>query len=758
MALDVKFLTGSQADYNALLDVGLIEEKTFYYITNDSDGSKKLYLGGQELTNDGSVQEVYDILGISGNITDDNKISIDGETYDSIINYINDKTSGLPTQDNIASKIEKVANAEEDTIPVFNSDTGAKGLKSTNYYIPGSESTKANNTNTLATQAYVTEQVASGAVQYLGTISSTNDFKNIKTINNITSISKGDYIRIAVVIEDLPVDSTNTIKGFAGDLLIAEKNNPSYYVDGTNWSLIASHDTDTTYKADGTTLALTGNTFSVANGGVSTAQLANDAVETSKILNKAVTIGKLEEDLQTKIGKIDIDGSSITGHIEEQLSGYVKKDGNKVLSTNDYTTAEKNKLRGIDTGAQVNVIEKIQIDGADIEINDKTVNIPVSVPTDGQIIIGQTTLEIMDPNDYAKSADFNTLSSKVNDGVKGLDATNTLAKNAQTAAEAAQATANSKIDSTKAQTIAEAAASSVRGDTKATVADCVQAINKIYDGTTATKDLVNQIEYNVKSVYNVQQNLVEQLQWNQIISINISFEDDTADDLIVYIGGQTWNEWIYSNFNKEDYNIYVASGETVIRRKLNNIDYFLTESGSMVRINNKIYKDKEYIWATNQSGSDEEEEGGGDSGIGDNRTDDIINPLELYDGTIANGTVLTTSSTSDGIIDIDYSQGTNSSNPPKYYSGKIRLYRGNTLTLTSDNGLIYSVDFEFANSRGSNLSSDYYANGTWNEISDTRREWKAPSGGVSSITFTHTGTEEEGKPIEIVWYKIVYQY
>lgn len=37
--------------------------------------------------------------------------------------------------------------------------------------------------------------------------------------------------------------------------------------------------------------------------------------------------------------------------IDNKLSGYVKKDGSKVLSTNDYTTAEKNKLSGIATGA-----------------------------------------------------------------------------------------------------------------------------------------------------------------------------------------------------------------------------------------------------------------------------------------------------------------------------------------------------------------------------------------------------------------------
>ena len=42
---------------------------------------------------------------------------------------------------------------------------------------------------------------------------------------------------------------------------------------------------------------------------------------------------------------------------------YVAKETGKGLSTNDYTTAEKTKLGGIATGAQVNVIESVSIKG-----------------------------------------------------------------------------------------------------------------------------------------------------------------------------------------------------------------------------------------------------------------------------------------------------------------------------------------------------------------------------------------------------------
>ena len=52
---------------------------------------------------------------------------------------------------------------------------------------------------------------------------------------------------------------------------------------------------------------------------------------------------------------------------------YVAKETGKGLSTNDYTTAEKNKLSGVETGAQVNVLEGISIvGGAALEIATDT--------------------------------------------------------------------------------------------------------------------------------------------------------------------------------------------------------------------------------------------------------------------------------------------------------------------------------------------------------------------------------------------------
>ena len=60
----------------------------------------------------------------------------------------------------------------------------------------------------------------------------------------------------------------------------------------------------------------------------------------------------------------------------------VDKVEGKQLSTEDYTTEEKTKLSGIAEGAQVNVIEGIQVDSQDLPASGKKVNIDLSKKVD----------------------------------------------------------------------------------------------------------------------------------------------------------------------------------------------------------------------------------------------------------------------------------------------------------------------------------------------------------------------------------------
>ncbi len=58
---------------------------------------------------------------------------------------------------------------------------------------------------------------------------------------------------------------------------------------------------------------------------------------------------------------------------------FVQKETGKGLSTNDYTTADKDKLAGIANGAQANVLEAVKVNGTAQTITDKAVDI--AVPT-----------------------------------------------------------------------------------------------------------------------------------------------------------------------------------------------------------------------------------------------------------------------------------------------------------------------------------------------------------------------------------------
>lgn len=57
---------------------------------------------------------------------------------------------------------------------------------------------------------------------------------------------------------------------------------------------------------------------------------------------------------------------------------FVEQEKGKGLSTNDFTTAEQTKLAGIADGAEVNVLEGVQVNGSDLIITDKKVNVDLS--------------------------------------------------------------------------------------------------------------------------------------------------------------------------------------------------------------------------------------------------------------------------------------------------------------------------------------------------------------------------------------------
>lgn len=74
-----------------------------------------------------------------------------------------------------------------------------------------------------------------------------------------------------------------------------------------------------------------------------------------------------------------LDMAGVTYLWSKIKGSYVSKEAGKDLSSNDYTTSEKNKLSGIDIGANVNVIESVKVNGAVVAPVSKAVSI--TVPT-----------------------------------------------------------------------------------------------------------------------------------------------------------------------------------------------------------------------------------------------------------------------------------------------------------------------------------------------------------------------------------------
>ena len=83
---------------------------------------------------------------------------------------------------------------------------------------------------------------------------------------------------------------------------------------------------------------------------------------------------------QVGLGSVDNTADKdkpISDAVREALTGKVDRIAGKGLSTEDYTTEDRSKLANIAQGAQVNVIERISVNGTETEPSGKAVDIPV---------------------------------------------------------------------------------------------------------------------------------------------------------------------------------------------------------------------------------------------------------------------------------------------------------------------------------------------------------------------------------------------
>lgn len=103
--------------------------------------------------------------------------------------------------------------------------------------------------------------------------------------------------------------------------------------------------------------------------------------DSAATMNSQITANKNAIDTLngTGAGSVSKAVADTQATLQASIDEKVPKETGKGLSTNDYTTAEKNKLKDIAEGAQVNIIEEIQVNGTKVNPSDKAVNIAVPI-------------------------------------------------------------------------------------------------------------------------------------------------------------------------------------------------------------------------------------------------------------------------------------------------------------------------------------------------------------------------------------------
>lgn len=178
------------------------------------------------------------------------------------------------------------------------------------------------------------------------------------------------------------------------------------YPAGTNVAVVETSNDPATYKFD----VMSG--FVDLSGYLTTDAASTTYATKTELGNKVdkVTGSNLVQDtLITKLeglaniksvqdGQLAIDGSGnlsvtaisqdiVTG-LSDALADKVNVEAGKGLSSNDFTDDLLSKLNGIATGAQVNVLEAVKVNGTALQIADKAVNIPIATAQALGVVMG----------------------------------------------------------------------------------------------------------------------------------------------------------------------------------------------------------------------------------------------------------------------------------------------------------------------------------------------------------------------------------
>ena len=214
---------------------------------------------------------------------------------------------------------------------------------------------------------------------------STNDYTDSEK-EKLSNIETGSQVN---VIESITVNGTNQANSNK-TVNISVPTSVSQLTNDSNYQTESQVNSGLALKVDKVTgKSLTSNDFSndykTKLDGIESGSQVNNIDNISvngtrqNISNKTVDIS-----VPTSVSELNNDShyqtnSEVATAISNATEGKVDKVSGKDLSTNDYTDDEKEKLSGIETSAQVNVIESVSVNGTNQSITNKGINI--SVPT-----------------------------------------------------------------------------------------------------------------------------------------------------------------------------------------------------------------------------------------------------------------------------------------------------------------------------------------------------------------------------------------
>lgn len=176
-------------------------------------------------------------------------------------------------------------------------------------------------------------------------------------------------------------------------------------VDKVNGKGLSTNDYTTTEKNKLAGIA-TGATKTVVDTALSSS--STNPVQ-NKVVNTAIS------NLNTLVGD-----TAVSTQITNAVANKVDKVSGKGLSTNDYTTAEKNKLSGIDTGANKTIVDNVLSTTSTNPVQNKVVNTAIS---NLNTLVGDKSVSSQISTAIASKADTGHTHTKSEVGLGNVDNT-----------------------------------------------------------------------------------------------------------------------------------------------------------------------------------------------------------------------------------------------------------------------------------------------------------------------------------------------